>query len=110
MLQMHEPTKNLIKSVVDLIESTKSHVTTYTNSALVMLYWKIESLINQETLNNKRAEYGEQTLVHIANELTLLYGSGFDRANISRMIKFSRLYPDQQICVTVTTIVMVTYC
>lgn len=101
-LQTHEPTKSLIKTVVDLIESTKSHVTTYTNSALVMLYWKIGGLINQETLNNKRAEYGEQTLVHIANELTGLYGSGFDRANISRMIKFSKLYPEQQICVTLS--------
>lgn len=101
-LQIHEPTKNLIKTVVDLIESTKSHVTTYTNSALVMLYWKIGGLINQETLNNTRAEYGEQTLVHITNELTGLYGSGFDRANISRMIKFSKLYPEQQICVTLS--------
>ncbi len=53
-------------------------------------------------LDNKRAEYGEQTLLQIAKELTILYGSGFDRANISRMIKFSKLYPEQQICVTLS--------
>lgn len=94
--------KSLINSVVALIESTKTHVARYTNSALVMLYWNVGALINQEMLNNKRAEYGEQTIVQVAKELTILYGSGFDRANISRMIKFSRLYPEQQICVTLS--------
>ena len=100
--QPTKSTSSLIQNVISLIESAKTHVATYTNSALVMLYWHIGSLINQDTLGNKRADYGDQTLLQIAKELTLLYGSGFDRANISRMIKFSKLYHDQQICVTLS--------
>ncbi len=88
-----KPTPNLIQNVIDLIESAKTHVANYTNSTLVMLYWHIGSLINKDMLENKRADYGEQTLLHVSKELTTLYGSGFDRANISRMIKFSKLIP-----------------
>lgn len=65
-----------------------------------MLYWNIGNLINKEVLDNKRAEYGEQVIVQMADELTKLYGSGFDRPNLSRMVKFARLYPKQEICVT----------
>lgn len=97
-----KPTPNLIQNVIDLIESAKTHVANYTNSTLVMLYWHIGSLINKDMLENKRADYGEQTLLHVSKELTTLYGSGFDRANISRMIKFSKLYPEQKICVTLS--------
>lgn len=52
--------ENLLKNIVHQIESAKSLVAGYTNSALVMLYWHIGFLINEEILNNKRAEYGEQ--------------------------------------------------
>ena len=93
-------TQNLIISIIDLIENAKTKVAIYTNSALVMLYWNIGNLINKEVLDNKRAEYGEQVIVQMAAELTKLYGSGFDRPNLSRMVKFARLYPNQQICVT----------
>ncbi|QQV75246.1 hypothetical protein H6P87_00796 [Rickettsia tillamookensis] len=55
----------------------------------------------QLTPNNK-AEYGEQILSQIAKRLTILYGNGFDFANLSRMVKFSKLYPSQQIVVTVS--------
>ncbi len=93
--------KTLLDNIISHIESTKSHIASYTNSALVRLYWNIGSLINNEILNNTRAEYGEQILSHLAKELTLLYGNGFDRPNLSRMVKFSKLY-SKEICVTLS--------
>ena len=91
----------LISNIIKEIESTKSHVARYTNSALVSLYWNIGTLINNDILNNVRAEYGEQLLHKLAKDLTLLYGNGFDRPNLSRMVKFSKLYT-QEICVTLS--------
>lgn len=38
---------------------------------------------------------------HLAKELTLLYGNGFDRPNLLRMVKFSKLY-SKEICVTLS--------
>lgn len=93
--------KKLIANIIAQIESAKSHVALYTNSALVMLYWNVGKLLNNEILNNNRAEYGEQILPQLAEELTSLYGNGFDRPNLSRMVKFSKLY-SQEICVTLS--------
>ena len=93
---------DLVVKIIDLIEHAKGKVASYANSALVMLYWNIGSLIDQKVLSNKRAGYGGQVLVQIADELTKLYGSGFDRPNLSRMVKYARLYPNQQICVTLS--------
>ncbi|WP_053351162.1 DUF1016 N-terminal domain-containing protein [Rickettsia amblyommatis] len=73
------------------IESAKSHVASYANSALVALYWNVGSLINDEILHNVRAEYGAQILSNLSQELILLYGNGFDGPNLSRMVKFSKL-------------------
>jgi predicted nuclease of restriction endonuclease-like (RecB) superfamily len=93
--------KMLLDNIITQIESAKSHVALYTNSAVVMLYWNVGKLLNNEILNNNRAEYGEQILPQLAEELTLLYGNGFDRPNLSRMVKFSKLY-SQEICVTLS--------
>jgi predicted nuclease of restriction endonuclease-like (RecB) superfamily len=93
---------NLLQDISQLIESAKNHVAQYANAALVMLYWQIGQRIHQDILNEERAEYGEQVVKQLAHELKERYGSGFDRPNLSRMIKFSRLYPDQQICVTLS--------
>lgn len=100
--RIYELPATLVNNIIHQIESAKSQVASYTNSTLVMLYWHIGSLINQEILNNKRAEYGEQILSQIAKRLTISYGNGFDFANLSRMVKFSKLYPYQQIVVTLS--------
>ena len=93
---------DLVDGIINLIESAKLHVATQTNSALVILYWHIGSRINSEILNNQRGEYGEKVIINISERLTLLYGSGFDRPNVIRMIKFSRLYPIAEISVTLS--------
>lgn len=61
--------KKLLNNIIAHIDSAKSHVASYTNSALVTLYWNVGSLINGKILNNPRAEYGEQILSHLAQEL-----------------------------------------
>ena len=53
-------------------------------------------------MNNQREGYGEKILLQTAKKLIVLYGNGFDRPNISRMVKFSKLYPIKEICVTLS--------
>lgn len=50
--------KSLIfKDICQLIEQTKSGLARIVNSELTMLYWHIGGRINDEILENKRAEY-----------------------------------------------------
>ena len=101
-ISAHELPNDLVNNIIQHIEQAKSRVASYTNSILVTLYWQIGFLINQDILNNKRAEYGEQVLLQMARKLSTLYGNGFDFPNLSRMVKFARLYPNQEIVVTVS--------
>jgi len=100
--QVHELSNDLVNNIIQQIEQAKSKVSSYTNSTLVTLHWQVGFLIKQEILNNKRAEYGEQILSQIAERLSLVYGSGFDFPNLSRMVKFAKLYPNLKIVVTLS--------
>jgi predicted nuclease of restriction endonuclease-like (RecB) superfamily len=89
--QLHK----LITTVIQLIENAKAKVTIHTNSVMVTLYWNVGNTINKEILGEKRAEYGEHVIAKMAVTLTELYGSGFDRPNIFRMLKFSRIFTEE---------------
>lgn len=95
-------TTNLFRDVSQLIESARSHAAYYNNSALLLLYWQIGERIDKEVLKESRAEYGEQVIKQLAAQLRELYGSGFDKPNLSRMVRLVRLYPDQRIVVTLS--------
>src|SRR5580692_11807596 len=86
---------DLFKDISQLIESAKNHIATHINTTLIILYWEIGNRIDQHILHNTRADYGEQIIRQLAQGLSLQYGKGFDYTNLSRMVKFSRLYPDK---------------
>ena len=93
---------NLFRDIALLIESTKSHVARSVNSSVVLLYWKIGERIHREILGTDRAEYGEEVIKHLAKELGSIYGRGFDTRVLFRMVRFAKLFPDEQIVVTLS--------
>lgn len=70
----------------NLIEAARSHVSITANLSLVNLYWNIGRIITQEIQKNKkRAEYGAQLLVGLAETLTREYGAGYSVSNLNDM-------------------------
>lgn len=67
------------------------------NSALVLLYWSIGDRIRRDILKESRADYGEQIVAALSQQLTAEYGNGYSRAALWRMIQFADVFPDQQI-------------
>ena len=92
----------LLNDVRQLIETARTQVARYANSASVMLYWQIGHRVNQDVLKNERAEYGEEVIKQLAQQLKEQYGSGFDRYNLSRMVRFAKMYSEPQIVVTLS--------
>ncbi len=80
-----------------LIEQTRARVASTVNSALVLMNWHIGKRINDEILQNKRAEYGEQIVATLSHQLTREYGKGFTRTNLIRMRLFAEFFPDVEI-------------
>jgi predicted nuclease of restriction endonuclease-like (RecB) superfamily len=87
----------LVADLRALIEGTRSGVARAVNAALVGLYWNVGKRIRDDTLGQRRAEYGEQIVSVLGRELTADFGRGFGRRNLFRMIRFAEVFPDRQI-------------
>jgi len=93
--------KDLLQSIVSLIDGTRERVALTINSELTLLYWNIGKQINEDILKNNRADYGKSIVLELSNALTSKYGEGFTKRNIHNFIKFNELNPDIQIVHTV---------
>src|SRR5690606_2786478 len=82
-----------------LIEQSRQQVAMYANSTLTMLFWQVGNRINEEILNNQRADYGKQIVPTVSAQLEEKYGRNFTEKNVRRMIQFSQQFPDVQIVV-----------
>lgn len=92
-------TSILVKELSLLIEESKQQVAKVANSSLTLLFWNIGKRINEEVLNNERAEYGKQIVVTVARQLEVKYGRNFEVKNVRRMIQFSIEFSDFEIVV-----------
>ena len=61
---------NLINDISLLIEQSKRNLAIQANSTLTLLFWKIGRRINDDILQNKRAEYGKQIVATVATQLS----------------------------------------
>ena len=94
------PEVNDHKLLIDLrqlIEQTKHNISQAVNAGLVVLYWNIGKRIRTEILANQRAEYGETIVSALSKQLTAEFGRGFSGKSLLHMIRFSEVYPDEQI-------------
>ena len=93
--------QSLIQDLRQIIEQARGHVAATANYELTMMYWHIGERINREVLENQRAEYGKQIVAQVAQQLQAEYGEkGFEKSSITRMMKFAKLFPDEQIVAT----------
>lgn len=88
---------DLVERVSSLVHEAREAVASYANATLTMTYWQVGSLIDSEVLGGQRAAYGSQILASLAQELTRRFGRGFNEPNLTRMVKFSRQFPDAEI-------------
>jgi predicted nuclease of restriction endonuclease-like (RecB) superfamily len=95
-------TRVLVTDVRELILSVRQTVARGVNAALVLLYWKIGQRIRIELLREKRAEYGEEIVATVSQQLTAEFGNGFSRFSLSRMIQFAEAFPDEKIVATLS--------
>ena len=81
---------------------SKQKVILQAKSAVNLLFWQIGKRINDEILNNKRAEYGAQIVTNLAGSLSAEYGRSFEEKNLRRMLQFAECFPEKKIVVTLS--------
>lgn len=77
---------SLLQELSLLIEQSKHQVAIQTNSAVTLLFWQVGNRINQDILQNKRAEYGKQIVSTVSAQLENKYGRNFEIKNLRRMM------------------------
>lgn len=90
----------LIDDLVALIEKGKNQLAYAANATMTLTYWNVGKRINNEILENQRAEYGKQIVVSVARQLTVEYGRSFEEKNLRRMMQFAQVFNDEQIVVS----------
>ncbi len=103
-MELNKFQNQLFDDIARLIEEARTFVANTSNTTITLLYWKIGNRINNDFLDNQRAEYGKQIVSQLATKLQQLYGKrGFQVRNIRRMMQFAELFPDFQIVSEVAT-------
>ena len=76
----------LYTEVTQLIEQSKQNVAVAVNAEITLLYWNVGRRINNEVLNNERAEYGKKIVQSLSAQLTLQYGKGWSEKGLNKAI------------------------
>lgn len=97
MIPQQEP---LFFEIKNLIETSKNNVAVTVNAAITMLYWQIGKKINNEVLQNNRAEYGKQIVVSMARQLETEYGKGWSSKQLRHCMQFAQVFPEMEIVST----------
>ncbi|MFY1046003.1 PDDEXK nuclease domain-containing protein [Chryseobacterium sp. GP-SGM7] len=97
--QIEFSNEKLFVDLSQLIEQSRQQVAMQANSTLTILFWQVGKRINDDVLQNQRAEYGKQILPTLSAKLENLYGRNFTEKNIRRMVRFSEQFPDIEIVV-----------
>lgn len=80
-----------------LIEQSKQNVALAVNAEITLLYWNVGKRINDEVLNNQRAEYGKQVIASLSVQLTEDYGQGWSKRQLHNCMRFAEIFPDATI-------------
>lgn len=94
--------QDLFNELSALIEQSKQKVAVVANSALTLLFWHVGKRINEEILQNERAEYGKRIVETISAPLENKYGRNFNEKNIRRMMRFAQDFSDFNILPTLS--------
>lgn len=96
MSRLAKPSR-LLADLRQLIDEARAQVAQTANSTLTMLYWEVGQRMRDEVLNHARADYGQKIVATLSQQLVPLYGRGFTRTALARMIQFAELFPDPSI-------------
>lgn len=96
-MKLMNPEQMLLADVTEIIEQGRRTIATTALRASAYTFWQVGQRINQDVLNNERADYGKQIVSRLATQLMATYGRTYEARNLRRMMQFSTQFPDFEI-------------
>jgi predicted nuclease of restriction endonuclease-like (RecB) superfamily len=84
----------IFSNISFIIEKRKFNAAAAANSQIITMFWEIGKYINQNILEDIRADYGKKILSTLSTKLVAQYGKSFVEANLYRMKRFATVFPD----------------
>lgn len=91
---------NLIADIKHIIEQSRQNVAVVVNSTITLMYWQIGKRINEDILQNQRAEYGKEVVLSLSKQLTAEYGKGWGEKQLRQCMQFAQVFVDKEIVYT----------
>lgn len=89
--------QKLIESISVVFTSARQNVASAVNLEMLNAYWNIgKGIVEFEQNGVHKATYGERLLEILSKDLSLRYGKGFSRSNLSYMRLFYIKYPKSE--------------
>ncbi len=89
--------EELIKNIGSIYDKAKINVISAVNIEMLNAYWEIGRFIVEFEQDGKiKATYGKELLPQMSKDLSLRFGKGFSRSNLTYMRKFYHKYPKRE--------------
>jgi len=95
--EIEKPAHFLFNDIRELIDNSRQRFVVAVNAELTLLYWNIGKKINDHILGNERADYGKQILATLAQELTEIYGKGWNEKTLRHSLRSAETFSEEQI-------------
>lgn len=102
-MEMQNNDLMLLNDISTLIEKSRQTIYVQANHTMVMMFLQIGVRINNEILQNKRANYGKQIVATLAAQLAGKYGRTFELRNLRRMMQFAEQFQELEIVSTLSS-------
>jgi len=92
----------LFEQISLLIVDSKQRVSTTVNQELTLLYWSIGKKIQEDILQNNRADYGQKVVITLSKKLTKQFGTGWSRQQLWNCLYAVETFPSIKILSTLS--------
>jgi len=87
---------NLLDRIANILVETGTKVVREINKTQVLAYWEIgREIVEFEQKGQLRAEYGEELIKRLSEDMTEKFGKGFSEMNLRNMRRFYLEFPTQ---------------
>ena len=103
MTSIAESYSNIRAGIVELLKAARSAAARNVNSIMTAVYWDIgRRIVESEQAGAVRANYGDELIKQLANDLSAQFGRGFGVVNLSHMRRFFLAWPKKGIFQTLS--------
>lgn len=89
---------NLLSDLCEIIEQGRRQAYAAAGEAAILTYWNVgRRIVYEEQSGKRRAQYGAKLMVHLAEELTHQYGTGFSKRSLEEYRRFYLCFKDFKI-------------